>query len=431
MSPQEAPKDILHYPDRVGLRGLTLGEMDSISRAFSWELRAGVEGTPGLKSLKMIDTHLTQVSQETLDLHDGEEVFVLEMGGTNVYAAWLKVEEMWGPEIMTAPHGSKPFEVRAELSTRNFENPDALFAELFHHIGELVRQRPIRRIGFVFTFPATIVDTPLGVDVMSPDKQTKDFRFQGISQKPVGAALIDFMRRSGAYDLSGLESLVVLNDTPAALLSGRGKIGGIVGTGYNLAMMVGGTIYNIESGGFSAVPQHGLARAVNLRSENEGEQLAEKQISGMYLGRQVDAALADLRDLGMNVYKKNKGDLSAEVISHILNEDWAKTLQHIRWDFKPRGTEEILRNLARPLRLRSAEHVAIQLASIVKTFPEEFPESRVEVPIEGSVFWGMPEYKDIVTMFADSMTGKEFSFSGRAHAGARGAAAAAVIGRKP
>ena len=64
-----------------------------------------------------------------------------------------------------------------------------------------------------------------------------------------------------------------MNDTVAVL---EDNWGGVVATGFNLALSYNGKIYNSESGGFNGIPQTIISHIVNRKSTNPGLQPAEK-----------------------------------------------------------------------------------------------------------------------------------------------------------
>ncbi|MBU1327379.1 hypothetical protein KKB64_02105 [Patescibacteria group bacterium] len=432
-TPTERFTKCIQYFDSVGFRGLTTSETSQIIQLFAQELQGGLQNPPNPGSLKMIDTHLFPLSSDNLrHYHVGEEALILEIGGTNVFAAWVTIGSDGVPRILRDPSSNKELSMRGELRKRVFNSPQEFFHEALHHVNDIVARKQITALGIIYSFPASVVDVPLGVDVMSPASLPKGFYIDGIDAKPVGSALIEHMRASGVYHMDTLDSLVVLNDTPAALLSTPSKIGGIVGTGYNLAMSVEGKIFNIECGGFHHVPQHPFVEKVDKKSANPGLQRAEKQIAGMYLGAQLEAVIETLVDLNVIHVRKTpefgEENLPAEVVSHIIDRNIEKLTEYIYGDF----TEEalsILYDAAMRLRNRSAQIVGAKLATIVRTFPDEFPDEQIIVPIEGSVFWKMSGYKDCVCSQANILTGKDFQFPYIDHAGSVGAAAA-VVGRR-
>lgn len=420
-----ASNETNHYLDSIGLRSFTEGERRSISNIFSSELEQKLKNPEAPTSIKMIDTHLSPVSGEVLSKHVGDEALILEIGGTNIYGGWVGITKE-GPRLLTEESGK--LESRGEVSTRTFETPQALFSEVFSIVEAVAGLGSIKHLGIIFTFPAVIEETHLGVDVRSQEKQAKGFIFKGIHVAPVGQQFVEFMRQSGKYQIHELKNLVVLNDTPAALLSTPSKIGGIVGTGYNLAVMVGGRIYNIECGGASGVPSNELAKQVDVftKSVDKKEQLSEKQISGMYLGMQLGFAIEKMNFLGYTKLRNiNPGKVRAEVLSYILSDEWDKVQEHLQGHFDIQ-TKNSLRTVAYRLRERSAELVAIQISTIINKFPQEFGGEKITIPIEGSLFWKMTDYRKIVTNYLTKYTGKSFEFPFTEHAGAIGAGVAAI-----
>ena len=427
-APGPTVQDYLH---RVGLRDLHGSEIGWMMRSFKRQLLGTYSKEKPNGTLKMIDTLLAPVPVETRMAHAGDEVFTLTFGGTNVSAAWVRINAEGDPEIIRDVQTGKDLTVKSELHQKTFGTPDELFDKILSAVESVASNRPIRRIGFVFTFPAKVERSALGIDVKSDIDQTKGFTFSGIDKGFVGEQLIDFMRRSGKYRMDSFESIVVLNDTPAVALAKDSRVGGIVGTGYNLCVSRGGTLYNLECGGFNDVIVPELARSIDT-GPDKGLQLAEKQISGKYLGMQMERAIRDLHEQGTlqtSVIPRQKDvDFPAEMISYIL--DPSQTIPNFIPGHFLGGNildeREVLLKIAQPLRDRSAHLVGIKLGTIVHTFPEEFPGEFVVAPMEGSVINYMPGYKDIVERVTQEYTGKQFDFHHVSNMEAKGAAIAAI-----
>ncbi len=410
--------------DQMGVRGMTESEMKLMSAVLAQDLRGAVADPPVHGSLLMIDTHLGSVSASDLQSHAGETACVLEFGGTNSFGAQTRINEAGIPEFVRGDGGVE-ISARGPLSQRHFESPDAYFADALRPIEAAIRQAPIKNLAIIYSFPASIIDTEFGVDAVSPDELPKGFIIRGMNDRPVGEALVAYMRKAG-YDMNGLKSLVVLNDTPAAMAFH--KIGGIVGTGYNLAFVHENRKYNTEIGGFPYVLHNALTREVDARSEKPGKQLSEKQISGLYLGETLEVAIEELNQRGsLHVSKVNPDkSLSGEVLTHILTNNRVGVAEYLG-DATDEKSMAILTVIADRLRLRSAQLVGTHLATIVNTFPQEHPGVFVKVPIEGSVFWGIPQYRQIVGIYAGLLSGgKVFEFPYLPHPGAMGATAAVV-----
>lgn len=67
------------------------------------------------------------------------------------------------------------------------------------------------------------------------------------------------------------------------------------------------------------------------------------------------------------------------------------------------------------------------IGAYVQKFNDYFPEEEIAVPIEGSIFWKIPIYKELVDKYALKASGnRHFKFAHIEHAGIIGAAAAAL-----
>lgn len=153
-------------------------------------------------------------------------------------------------------------------------------------------------IGFCFSYPIEI--TPecdgkiLGL--------TKQVDIKGAVGSYLGAALRTELEARGEHP----GRIVVLNDTPATLLAGKalakgsydGYIGLVAGTGCNTCCeiecgrigkldMTGGRkmLVNLESGSFSGFVRGDADLAMDADLPDTGEYVAEKMISGRYLGQ--------------------------------------------------------------------------------------------------------------------------------------------------
>ena len=85
-------------------------------------------------------------------------------------------------------------------------------------------------------------------------------------------------------------------------------------------------------------------------------------------------------------------------------------------------------DLGIPTRLsrRSAQIVGTMVGTSMLTFPNQFITSQIKVPVEGSLFWGIPGYHEIATNVASEISGKEVQFINIENAGRISAAVAAL-----
>ena len=388
------------YLSRIGLRELSPVEEASFAFKYREELLAGARGEP--RSVAMSPTLVSPVPLDSL--REGSQAVVAEIGGTNLYAARVIVRD-GRPTIVYA--------TEKELPTVKFDSANDFYAMVADNMQPVLEQDMPEpdAIGFVYSFPGVSVHTPNGVGVLSPEKLPKDYVIPGISQREVGGALLDMLNDKFGVDQD--LPTVVINDTGAVLLSANAKIGGVVGTGYNLAMQTPIGMVSSESGGFNFPLSHDLARRVDEQSGNPGKQLAEKQASGLYMGKQMGMIVADT--IGSMVAtptleREATGKLLTDILRFHANDPKVDTMKE--------G--------ARMLRDRSAQIVGIMIGTAMNTFPEIFLEQTHHVPIEGSFFWRVPGYEQGVKEVAERVSGKKVVFQNIKNAGRLGAGVAAL-----
>lgn len=380
--------------DTAMLKKLSPLEQSLASHHYRRELLAGLAGQTS--SVKMFPSLLSPV--DPASLKEGQEALVVEIGGTNLYGARVQIQD--GKPVIIASHEDP-------LKRKKFDSVQDFYETIAGGVEQILRGPQPSALGIVYSFPGEAVRTQQGVDVRSPSKLTKDFEIPGIQDKLVGKA---FKRVLQKYGLTSDLPTVVLNDTVAVLFSRGSKIGGVVGSGFNLAMQTNKGIVNSESGGFAFKPTHRFAQAIYRNSGNVGNQLAEKQIAGLYLGQQMEAIVEEL------------GLRSLLPKSKITGETVTTLLEYKGIDSKML----VLNEAAQRLRNRSAQIVGVLVGTAISTFPDVFAEQQIDIPVEGSLFWKMPEYKDRALDTAQRFSQKELRFLQVEKAGRIGAAVAAL-----
>lgn len=386
------------FCEDIGLRPLSTKEAQVTALDYSEQLRYGLKGKPS--SLSMFPSLLSPV--ELGSLKERSRALVVEIGGTNIYGAMVEVRR--GRPVVISGH-------QAALPGTRYQDAPHFFDSVASAVKHLADGEKPDGVGIVYSFPGEARRTSAGVDMASPEVLPKEFAIPGISRDLVGES---FRRALGRVQGTTFRDtpIAVLNDTVAVLFSEGAKIGGVVGTGFNIAAATEQGIFNTESGGFNGVPSHYLADRVDGNSSRPGSGLAEKQIGGLYLGQQMVEATRMVADrLGLNIDPEL---VTAATISELL-------------EGRIQGPQvEVLTEVAKRLRDRSAQIVGIMMGTIARAFPEIFPEREVIVPVEGSVFWGIPNYPQIATEAARQVSGKQFQFLNVENAGRVGAAVAAL-----
>ena len=243
---------------------------------FLGEMADGLAGKPS--SLKMIPTYL----QET-DFTKSEPVIVLDIGGTHVRSAVVRLEKGQPPKISGHLEFPTPG-VNRSMCAREF------FRIIAQGIAPIVDQSD--RIGICFSL-ATKPQKDKDAIVVAGGKQ---LQVPDLLGNRVGECLRTGLREAGLDDR---KSVVVINDSVAATLGGRtmasdrdfgGYIGFIYGTGTNICysepMGFGGEsmIINVESGAYCGFPTGDIDDRYDAGLIDVGQDRFEKMVSGGYQG---------------------------------------------------------------------------------------------------------------------------------------------------
>jgi hexokinase len=372
------------YFDSHGLRNLDENEVVQVVESYKQDLLRGFNGEPG--ALAMYPSHLQPADLSRV--RDGATALVTEVGGTNGYAA-----------LVTLDRGSLRIQKQIEwkLGRTDYRNAPDFFESITTPLTPLLDGTRPDALALIYSFPGETFRTARGVDVLSPESLPKDFVIPGISESPVGQSYLETLHRR--YNVSQDMPLSVMNDTVAVLFStSHAGIGGVIGTGYNLAVNTPDGVRNTESGAFDKLPSTEFDSLVDAQDNKPGTQLSEKRISGKFLGMGVGVAVEGLQREGLLVGSASKVAAKSETISYLLEGD-IQGVEH-----EDLG---VLKLMAVRLRDRSAQLAGLMVGTAVNTFPEQFSGSGLIVPIEGSVFWPVPGYKEVFAIQVGQTTGKQ------------------------
>lgn len=249
--------------------------------------------------------------------HETGHYFAIDIGGTNFRVVYVD---------LAPTHGGV-----ARLEMRDAPIPDAAYtcpaAGLFDmmattllsfgaDLGVLGAGKPPPTVGFCFSFPCE----QTALDAGTLLKLTKRFENPGaVGIDPVAALRAAFGRAGEPR----ARVVALLNDSVGTLAGGRYTdpsvaLGVILGTGTNAAyveaatavtklapaaaarLRTGAVVVNTEWGNFAApsLPTLPADAALDAATPHAGEQLMEKQMSGMYLGEVARRLLVELADAG-------------------------------------------------------------------------------------------------------------------------------------
>lgn len=394
---------------------------------FLLEMKQGLKGEPS--SLMMIPAYVSPEHQLPKDA----SVAVLDAGGTNLRSGRCHVSDgnitLEQVQVCPMPGTVSPLSTEEFLETL----ADQLEPVLKDCAG----------LGFCFSFPAEITPDLDGILLgFNKEVVVRDSAGMHICQ-----ALNETLARRGIP----AQKYALINDTVATLLGGYGAtepeawdgyIGFILGTGTNccyteqvekiekLPNSVGHTmVVNIEAGGYGQFPTGDFDRAVDARSNNPGEHLYEKMVSGGYFG---EIALEMLRSAIVEGLLTGQAPevLEMKAICAFLEDPGSPTpLMAFCGD----PTEkEILYTLLDLLLERAAKMIAVNLTAIlVQGDMGRSPEKPACIVVEGSTFQKASAYQEKIRFhmraLATDKYGKYFRFRSFPDNNLRGAAVAALL----
>ena len=257
-------------------------DFDSTTAAFISDMELGLRGRES--SIRMIPTYLTADGQLPL----GEPAAVIDAGGTNFRTALVSFTED-GPVI-------DALSVCAMPGTDGAVAWEDFISFVADRLAPLLDRAD--KVGFCFSYPTEETPERDG-RVLSLTKQVQLTGFEG---RLICADLAAELERRG---ITG-KSFVLLNDTPAVLLSGSayaaekscdGLVGLISGTGTNTCCVLpdeaikkphgafsGSMLVNLESGNFNGLPRGDFDAELDAGTCDPGVYRHEKMTSGAYLG---------------------------------------------------------------------------------------------------------------------------------------------------
>lgn len=375
---------------------LTDTKAEEIRKSFGAEMKAGLEGEES--SLMMLPTYITAEG----NVPEGERVIVIDAGGTNFRVAVCRFAEK-GIEVeyfnkSHMPGSDRPIDIE--------EFFDTVADQLLPIIDKS------RKIGVCFSYAAKVLPNK-DAEIIALSKQVVINNSKGAL---VCKGIAEALKRKGVTEE---KSFVLINDTVAAMLGAQAEcdrdkycefVGFILGTGTNIAysedcsaitkstdiaQMEGSMIINMESGFFDKVPRNAIDLEIDSETTNPGASVAEKLISGAYMGEVCRRAIIDSARFGAVSERtaeglKQLGELQTADVSPFL--EGKPSLLDSMTD--PEDRQSML-TIVEAVFARSAEIVAAELAAIYerKGLGDTKPAC---VCAEGSTVNKNPIYKPLI-----------------------------------
>lgn len=379
-------------------------KMQEMLRDFMGQIQAGIEGRR--QSLEMIPTKLR--------LPTGQEtgyVVVVDWGGSN------------GKFYLWELQGNGRVRLVQELPEYPFTkadraNPRGLYPMLVDKIQELVgkldeadrnREFPVV-VAFAFP-PGSVLSKgwsdPHGLPAMTSDEIRESF------QKVFDERhLSNLKAKEGENDTLGpmmIENYERLGHNPHALIA---AISMILGTGHNIAALINGVIWNLESGAYDSPALRSIVTpmdvATDRNSNKPGVHIFEKMVAG---GNKDDGAIGEVlrnsllqlraatgrfawnQPLFAEPNQMDSGFLSdvaatngdSRALDRLLEE---RGVTRSTWDER-----HMLYALAESILDRSARLIAMALAAVIRT-QDPALTGRYVIPVEGSVFEFATHYQE-------------------------------------
>ncbi|MEG1633841.1 MAG: hypothetical protein RR314_07290 [Oscillospiraceae bacterium] len=271
--------------------------LSDVTAAFLSEMELGLSG--GKSSLKMIPSYLT--ADGALPL--GRPAAVIDAGGTNFRTALVSFTEH-GPEVESLSVTAMPGALSPVTWDEFIDFTAARLLPLLDRTDT---------VGFCFSYPTEETPERDGRII----KLTKQVIIDGFENRLLCA---DLQARLTALGV-GRKNIVLLNDTPAVLLSGVGAsregefdglIGLISGTGTNTCCNLpnsairkphgafsGNMLVNLESGAFSLLPRGDFDALLDAATLDPDTYRHEKMTSGAYVGELCRLALREAAEEGL------------------------------------------------------------------------------------------------------------------------------------
>ena len=267
---------------------------------FLDEMDKGLAGRDS--SLAMLPTYI----ETERELPRNTPVIVMDAGGTNFRVATVTFKDRGEPDIADFRVFPMPG-IKKEVSRPDF------FGTMAGYVADIVDKSD--SVGFCFSYPIEMFPSKDG-RVLHFSKEIKAPEVVG---QMIGAGLNEAIVESTP---SEAKQMVLLNDTVATLLAGRGRAGGrvfdsyigfILGTGTNTAYVEQNSritkatdldpaksqIVNVESGGFGKAPRGSVDEQFDASSVSPGVYAFEKMISGAYLGPLCGVAIRTAAEAGL------------------------------------------------------------------------------------------------------------------------------------
>ncbi|XP_060895817.1 hexokinase HKDC1 [Labrus mixtus] len=393
-------------------------QLRDISARFQAEIKKGLSSeSNAAAAVKMLPTHV----RSTPDGTEKGQFLALDLGGSKFKVLQVKVREGMGIRKGGVEIEEKTYPIPKELLTGRG-------TELFDHVSEslkdFMQEKNISMekkhpLAFTFSFPCEQSSLDQGLLL----NWSKKYRVRGLQGKDVVQVLRDAIDRTGGMDV---EVLAMVNDTVATMMTcgfddNYCDVGLIIGTGTNACYMEGLRHIDLVEGDegrmcvnteWGAFGDDGALddfitefdRDVDAASSNQGKQIFEKMVSGMYLGEIVRLVVLKMAKLGLlfdghvSDALRTKGKITTANVAAM--EEYKNGLNNTKklltdLDLTPTKDDCIaVQHVSTIVSFRSSNLVAAGLTAILTRIRQNrnLRTLRITVGVDGTVYKTHPQY---------------------------------------
>ena len=378
------------------------------------EMEKGLAGNRS--SLAMLPSYLHLDSSVPLNT----PVIALDAGGTNFRSAVITFRESNRIDIEDYKTYMMPG-IEREVSKKDF------FNILADYVKPLLSRS--ERIGFCFSYPVEISSNNDGRLLYF----TKEIKAQEVTGSYICRSLREAL---SGKDSNDKWSFTLLNDTVATLLAGKADsgsslydsyIGFILGTGSNTAYIEDGSkilkdpslhtkgyqIINAESGMFNLIPRSKIDEEFDSKTNDPGNYIFEKMVSGAYLGPLALEYLKSAANCGLvsksgeniiaSIKEFSTKDMNAFLCSGTGSED-SIILSSLTGTDRGAATAIIEAVVERAALLASINLTAF----ILKSGKGSHPEKPVCITADGATLYRVKDFKEKMESYLSGILTGEY-----------------------
>ena len=402
---------------------ISVEELRRLQEAYHAEMAQGLSGAES--SLKMYPAY----AQAPTGMEHGDYYFI-DAGGSNLRVGGVTLN---GDGTYTNIGSTREVSFLPGLKEETAQADD-LFDFIAGNVAKFIEANDIAPdsgliFGLTWSFPAQLTGIASGVH----EKWTKGWKTQGVIGEDPVQLLYQAILRNTRLEQYEIHIAALCNDTVGTFATGRYSDqdcleGVILGTGTNASYPEdvqnitklrdkghgGDMCINQEWGAFDRVSQTDWDKALDQGSNDPGEQILEKMVSGMYLGELCRLILKDFIDKGM-IFKgesssafdrkwdeeSNPMGFQTRYMSRIHADD-TEALEYVKRLLEEIGVvnstledRELIRDVCTYIARRGARiSSAVMAATITKNDAGLDKRNRYVIAIDGSLFKHYPFFRE-------------------------------------